>query len=65
MEATADVTADTKPRVRRRVHCSFCNKSQDDVQKLVGGPGPLNNQPYICDACIRQIAGMMGLEIKS
>jgi hypothetical protein len=27
--------------------CSFCTKSQDDVQKLVAGPGV-----YICDGCV-------------
>lgn len=29
------------------IHCSFCGKSQDSVQKLVQGPGI-----YICDECI-------------
>jgi hypothetical protein len=27
--------------------CSFCNKSQDDVQKLIAGPSV-----YICDECV-------------
>ncbi|MFW6252156.1 MAG: ClpX C4-type zinc finger protein, partial [Halanaerobium sp.] len=27
--------------------CSFCGKSQDQVKKLVAGPGV-----YICDECI-------------
>ena len=27
--------------------CSFCGKGQDEVQKLIAGPGV-----YICDECI-------------
>jgi hypothetical protein len=29
------------------LRCSFCGKSQNDVRKLIAGPGV-----YICDACI-------------
>src|SRR2546421_9199084 len=29
------------------VRCSFCNKHQNDVRKLIAGPGV-----YICDECI-------------
>ncbi len=32
---------------RSKLNCSFCSKSQDDVKKLVAGPGV-----YICDECI-------------
>ena len=32
---------------RGGVKCSFCGKSQDDVRRLVAGPGV-----YICDECI-------------
>ncbi|HEX6776862.1 MAG TPA: ClpX C4-type zinc finger protein, partial [Ktedonobacterales bacterium] len=28
--------------------CSFCGKSQDQVQRLIAGPGGV----YICDECI-------------
>ncbi len=31
-----------------RVRCSFCNKSQDQVRKLIAGP----NGAYICDECV-------------
>ncbi len=31
----------------KKVRCSFCNKSQDQVHKLIAGPGV-----YICDECI-------------
>jgi hypothetical protein len=29
------------------LRCSFCNKSQDDVRKLIAGPAV-----YICDECV-------------
>jgi hypothetical protein len=29
------------------LHCSFCNEPQDQVAKLIAGPGV-----YICDRCI-------------
>ena len=28
--------------------CSFCGKSQDQVQRLIAGPGGV----YICDECV-------------
>jgi hypothetical protein len=31
----------------RLLTCSFCGKSQDDVRKLIAGPGV-----YICDECV-------------
>ncbi|MDO8689010.1 MAG: ATP-dependent Clp protease ATP-binding subunit ClpX [Dehalococcoidia bacterium] len=34
------------PRVQ--YHCSFCGKSQDEVRRLVAGPGGV----YICDECV-------------
>jgi ATP-dependent Clp protease ATP-binding subunit ClpX len=39
----------TKEGVRSRsnLSCSFCAKTQDDVRKLVAGPGV-----YICDECV-------------
>lgn len=32
---------------KRQIHCSFCGKSQDDVRKIIAGPGV-----YICDECV-------------
>ena len=32
---------------RRQLRCSFCNKNQDQVRKLIAGPNV-----YICDECI-------------
>jgi hypothetical protein len=36
-----------EPGTSRPLSCSFCGKSQDDVRKLIAGPGV-----YICDECI-------------
>ncbi len=33
---------------RKQLRCSFCNKPQDQVRKLIAGPGNV----YICDECI-------------
>ena len=30
-----------------RLKCSFCGKSQDQVKKLIAGPGV-----YVCDECV-------------
>ena len=32
---------------RKQLRCSFCNKNQDQVRKLIAGPNV-----YICDECI-------------
>jgi len=31
-----------------RYQCSFCNKSQDQVKRLIAGPSSI----YICDECV-------------
>jgi hypothetical protein len=40
--AAARPTPPTEP-----LHCTFCNKTQNNVQKLIAGPGVL-----ICDECV-------------
>src|SRR5438876_12446045 len=37
-------TRSGKPQYR----CSFCGKSQEDVRRLIAGPGAV----YICDECV-------------
>lgn len=32
----------------QKIRCSFCNKSEDQVHKLIAGPGGV----YICDSCV-------------
>jgi ATP-dependent Clp protease ATP-binding subunit ClpX len=34
-------------KLDNKLKCSFCGKSQDQVRKLIAGPGV-----YICDECI-------------
>lgn len=36
-----------KDEIEKQVHCSFCGKTQDEVIRLVAGPGV-----FICDECI-------------
>ena len=36
-----------KNDVPRSVRCSFCGKAQENVRKIVAGPGV-----YICDECV-------------
>jgi len=40
--------ARTTPQGRRKQLCSFCGKQQDQVQRLIAGPGV-----FICDECIQ------------
>jgi hypothetical protein len=39
--------ATTKPQ-RGMYRCSFCGKSQEQVQRLIAGPGGI----YICNECV-------------
>ena len=36
------------------IRCSFCGKSQDEVLRLVEGPGV-----YICDSCIEFCSSLL------
>lgn len=38
-----------------KVRCSFCNKTQDQVRKLIAGPGGI----YICDECVEICADII------
>ena len=33
---------------KKDIRCSFCGKTQDDVERIIAGPGV-----YICDECIK------------
>lgn len=33
--------------IKRRLKCSFCSKTQDNVSRLLGGP-----KVHICDECV-------------
>ncbi len=38
-----------------KVRCSFCNKTQDQVKKMIAGPGGV----YICDECVDSCADII------
>ena len=38
------------------IRCSFCNKTQDQVKKLIAGPAGV----YICDECVDICADIIG-----
>ncbi|MDQ6873217.1 MAG: hypothetical protein M3037_14635 [Gemmatimonadota bacterium] len=40
--------------MRRNLRCSFCGKSENDVEKLVAGPNV-----YICNTCVRIATDIM------
>jgi hypothetical protein len=45
------------PRIRagfRMFHCSFCDRSKNDVRKLIQGP-----RVFICDDCAGDAAGLL------
>ncbi len=41
--------------IDEKIRCSFCNKTQDQVKKLIAGP----NGAYICDECIEICADII------
>ena len=54
---------------RVQYHCSFCGKNQDQVKRLIAGPGAV----YICDECVElcreiideEVAGPVKAKTKS
>ena len=40
---------------KKTVRCSFCGKHQDQVQRLIAGPGA-----YICNECVQLCMGILG-----
>ena len=47
----------SKYEEKRQLKCSFCGKNQDQVKRLVAGPGV-----YICDECIELCSEIIGEE---
>ena len=43
---------------RKQLRCSFCNKTQEQVRKLIAGPNV-----YICDECIEICAEIIEEEL--
>ena len=46
-------------RTIEKIRCSFCNKTEDQVRKLIAGP----NGVYICDECIDVCSEIMDEEL--
>lgn len=44
---------------RKLLRCSFCNKTQDQVRKLIAGPNA-----YICDECVQICAEIVDEELE-
>lgn len=42
-----------------RIRCSFCNKTQGQVRKMIAGPAGV----YICDECVEACAGIIEDEL--
>jgi hypothetical protein len=51
----------TSRRPPQSYRCSFCGKSQDQVQRLIAGPGGV----YICDGCVDLCRGIIEEERSS
>ena len=41
--------------------CSFCGKSQNEVRKMIAGPGGV----YICDSCVNVCKTVIDREVKA
>ncbi len=41
-------TKSSEPAGKRPFHCSFCLKSEHEVEKLIAGPGSI----FICNECV-------------
>ena len=46
-------------KIKDRVRCSFCGKTEDQVRKLIAGP----DGAYICDECIGICSEIMEEEL--
>lgn len=63
-EQAHDTTSSGKRQQRRdkalkpSLHCSFCGKSQHDVEKLVAGPAV-----FICNECVAKCNAFMAMPI--
>ena len=42
----------------QNVRCSFCGKTQENVRKIVAGPGV-----YICDECVELCTNIIEAEL--
>ncbi len=47
-------------KIGDKIRCSFCNKTEDQVRKLIAGPGGV----YICDECIEICSEIIDEELE-
>ena len=47
-----------KNEIPKSVRCSFCGKAQENVKKIVAGPGV-----YICDECVELCTSIIEAEL--
>jgi hypothetical protein len=52
--AQNDPTSPRRPAAKKTLYCSFCGKSQHEVQKLIAGP-----EVFICDECVDLCTGIV------
>ncbi|MFY9347673.1 MAG: ATP-dependent Clp protease ATP-binding subunit ClpX [Orrella sp.] len=54
------MTEKNTPTTAKTLHCSFCNKTQNEVRKLIAGPSV-----FICDECVDLCNDIIRDEIES
>lgn len=54
------MTEKNTPTTAKSLHCSFCNKTQNEVRKLIAGPSV-----FICDECVNLCNDIIRDEIES
>lgn len=54
------MTEKNTPTTAKSLHCSFCNKTQNEVRKLIAGPSV-----FICDECVDLCNDIIRDEIES
>ena len=47
--------------IDEKLRCSFCNKTQDQVKKLIAG----HNGVYICDECVEICSDILDEEFET
>ena len=45
------------PNDKREIRCSFCGRTQDEVKRIIAGPGA-----YICNECVEICADLIADE---
>jgi hypothetical protein len=54
IQARLEAPSQRRPARQMPFHCSFCDRSHQDVRKLISGP-----RVFICDDCTGDAAGLL------